>query len=104
MILNAGINGALNILLFNLRRGDIPNWFNKKGEPITSCVLTLAEERTQYKGEKAQEEAKEPAKPKYTDSVLFALDTFREAAKLHGKIITDNSETGHEFIRLDFKD
>ncbi len=88
-------------MLFNLVKHEIPGWFDEDGEPITSCTIEPATELMQYREEKAEEKAKDLKKPKYPDSVIFALDTFREAAKLHGEIITDNPETGHETIRLD---
>lgn len=91
-------------LLFKLKQHEIPDWFDEDGEPVTSCTIELAEEIMQYREARAEAKSKEKEKPKYPDSVVFGLKVYREAAKLHGQIITDNPETGHEFIRLGVND
>ena len=84
-------------LLFNLKQHEIPNWLDEDGEPVTSCTIELAEKVMQYR-ETLQAEKQ---KPKLKPAQKLAFDTFREAAKLHGEIINDNPETGHEIIRLE---
>lgn len=84
-------------LLFNLKQHNIPDWFDEDGEPVTSCTIELATQLMQYR-ETIQAEKK---KPKLKPAQQFAVDSFKEAAKLHGEIITDNPETGHEIIRLE---
>ena len=84
-------------LLFNLTQHEIPGWFDDDGEAITSCVFELAEKLMQYR-ETLQAEKQ---KPKLKPAQQFAMDSFKEAAKLHGEIITDNPDTGHETIRLE---
>ena len=84
-------------LLFNLRQHEIPGWLDDDGEPVTSCTIELAEKLTQYR-ETLQAEKQ---KPKLKPAQQFAMDSFREAAKLYGEIITDNPDTGHEIIRLE---
>ena len=84
-------------LVFNLIQREIPDWFDDDGEPITSCVFELAEKLMQYRETLQAEEQK----PKLKSAQQFAMDSFREAAKLYGEIITDNTDTGHEVIRLE---
>ncbi len=91
-------------LLFNLVKHEIPGWFDEDGEIITSCTIELATELMQYREQKAEEKAKEHAKPPMPKTVRNALDTFREAAKLHGEIITNNPNAGNEIIRLNVEE
>ena len=84
-------------LLFNLTQHTLEGRFLRDGKPVTSCTVEFAEKLMQYR-EAMQEEKK---KPKLTKAQQLAFDAFSEAAKLHGEIITDNTDTGHEFIRLE---
>ena len=84
-------------LLFNLTQHTIPGWLDDDGEPVTSCTIELATKLMQYR-ETMQTEKQ---KPKLKPAQQFAVDSFKEATKLHGEIITDNPDTGHEVIRLE---
>ena len=84
-------------LLFNLTQHTIPGWLDEDGEPVTSCTIELATKLMQYR-ETMQTEKQ---KPKLKPAQQFAVDSFKEAAKLHGEIFTDNPDTGHEVIRLE---
>lgn len=84
-------------LPFNLTQHTIPGWLDEDGEPVTSCTIELATKLMQYR-ETMQTEKQ---KPKLKPAQQFAVDSFKEAAKLHGEIITDNPDTGHEVIRLE---
>ena len=87
-------------LVFKLTEHEIPGWVDEDGEAITSCTIELAKGIMEYR-EKEQAEKK---KPKLTQSQIFARKTYSEAAKQYGKIVVDNTETGHETIYLDIED
>jgi len=86
-------------LIFTLVEHVIPEWFDEDGEPVTSCTLEISEKLMQFR----EHQEAEKKKPKPTKSQIFALRTYKESAEQHGKIVVDNPDTGHEFIRLDVK-
>lgn len=91
-------DGKKHKLVFNMEEVILPGLFDEAGYAITTLVPEIDEATTNTI---TTSEPKEPAKPNLGKAQQFAMDSFREAAKLHGEIITDNPNTGHETIRLD---
>ena len=87
-------------LAFKLTEHVIPDWFDEDGEAITSCTIELAKGIMEYR----EKEQAEKAKPKLTQSQIFARKTYSESAKQYGKIVVDDAETGHETIWLNVED
>lgn len=88
-------DGKKHKLMFNMQEVTLPGLFDDAGYAVTTLVPEIDEAVT------TTPEPKEHTKPPVPKTVSNALDTFREAAKLHGEIITDNPDTGNETIRLD---
>ena len=88
-------------LIFKLTEHVIEGWEDEDGNPVTSCTLEIAEKLMQFKAEQLEQEKAEKKKPKYTDAQLFALKTYREAAKKHGFIVVDNETTQHSTVFVD---
>ena len=91
-------DGKKHKLVFNMEEVVLPGLFDDAGHAVTTLVPEIDEANTNAI---TTAEPKKNAKPKLGKAQQFAIDSFREAAKLHGEIITDNPETGHETIRLE---
>ena len=88
-------------LIFTLVEHEIKDWKDDNGNPVTSCVIELAEKLMNFRAEKAEQEKAERKKPKLTKKQLFSRDTYKEAAKKYGFIVCDNEATKHEKILVE---
>ncbi len=91
-------------LLFNLTAHVIEGLVQKNGEPVTSCTVEYSEKLMESRENQEAKKEAERQMPKLSDGEFFALDTYREAAITHGKIVVDDETTGHETIWVDVED
>lgn len=83
-------------LLFNLTPVTVRDWLDEDGEPVISCVVKLAEKVMEWR----QQQEAEKKKPKLNTSQKFALDTYKETAKATGEIITTDTTTGRQIVKV----
>ncbi len=83
-------------ILLNLIPVNVRDWLDEDEEPVTSCVIRLAEGAMKWR----QEQEAEKKKPKLTALQKLALDTYKETAKATGKIITTDTNTGRQIVKV----
>ena len=81
-------------LVFEMVKVAVPNFFTEKGYPDTTCILEFDAETSQNVANDSQNTKK------LTQSEIFALETYKEAACEYGIILND-AKTEKSVVALD---